>query len=157
MKQIFKTLTVLFVCAQCALAIGCSLKHEVQPVKAGLIADGPQPIALVRNDAVFLGFHNAITLSLSRGGFVVESVPQGTAFATLPLAMTYTANWTWDFDLYLRYAHIELFKDGVVVGDAVYDAFWGGLHLGKFIETEKKVDRLVCDLFPERAPAKAPR
>jgi hypothetical protein len=68
------------------------------------------------------------------------------------LVITYTANWSWDLDLYLSYAKIDLYRAGKPIADATYDATWGGMHLGKFVKADEKVDSLVYAMFPGRAP-----
>jgi len=157
MQVNFRNLLVLYVAFHFTLAPGCTLKHAVQPVKDGLIAPGPQKITIIRDNAVrFAGFHDSIVKALVGCGFTVESVPQGTAYGKLPLAITYTANWSWDLDLYLSYAHIQLFQDGKVIGDGLYDATWGGLNLGKWIHADIEVQKLVYDMFPTRVYKKEP-
>lgn len=132
----------------------CTITKEVHAVNADVVSTCANKITLIRNDTVrFASFNNAVAQSLERCGFRVETLPQGSSFDSLPLAMTYTANWSWDLDLYMSYVRLEVFHLGKKIGDAVYDATHGGGHVfSKFIQADKKVDELVYEMFPSRAP-----
>ncbi|MDA0214870.1 MAG: Sbal_3080 family lipoprotein [Planctomycetota bacterium] len=132
----------------------CTITQEVHAVNADIVSACANKITLIRNDAVrFATFNNAVAESLERCGFIVETLPQGTNYNSLPLAMTYTANWSWDMDLYMSYARLEVFHLGKKIGDGVYDATHGGGRvISKFIKADKKVDELVYEMFPSRAP-----
>jgi hypothetical protein len=145
--------------ASFALAAGgCSLKQTVNPAPTDLQAKSAEKIAIIENPAVRMeGFDDAIERSLERCGFTVEMLPKGTAKDARPLVITYTANWSWDLDLYLSYAKIDLYRQGKHVADATYDATWGGAHLGKFVKADEKVDSLIYEMFPGRAPPPPPR
>jgi hypothetical protein len=49
--------------------------------------------------------------------------------------------------LYMRYAEIKVYRSAALVGEAVYDATWGGGRLDKFISAENKIRELVDELF----------
>lgn len=49
--------------------------------------------------------------------------------------------------LYMRYAEIKIYRSAPVVGEAAYDATWGGGRLDKFISAENKIRELVDELF----------
>jgi hypothetical protein len=132
---------------------GCSLKQTVNPAPADLQSHASEKIAIIENPLVRMsGFDDAIQRSLERCGFTVEMLPKETAKDARPLVITYTANWSWDLDLYLSYAKIDLYRTGKPIADATYDATWGGMHLGKFVKADEKVDSLVYAMFPGRAP-----
>ena len=55
---------------------------------------------------------------------------------------------SWDLTIFMSYANIRVYKNGVLEGEALYDATGGGLTLSKFIDAETKVRELVNQLFP---------
>jgi hypothetical protein len=129
------------------------LKQTVNPAPADLQSHASEKIAIIENPLVRMsGFDDAIQRSLERCGFTVEMLPKDTAKDARPLVITYTAKWSWDLDLYLSYAKIDLYRTGKPIADATYDATWGGMHLGKFVKAHEKVDSLVYAMFPGRAP-----
>lgn len=132
---------------------GCTIKQVATPVAKDVLVTKPLKIVLVQNTAVRMsGFHGEVERALTRRGFTVETKPMGTEVAQFPLAMTYTANWSWDMDLYMSYAQLDVFRKGAKAGDAVYDSRGGGLHAAKFIDADRKVDELVGEIFPGLAP-----
>lgn len=48
----------------------------------------------------------------------------------------------------MKYAEIKVYRSAILVGEAVYDATWGGGRLDKFIHAENKIRELVDELFP---------
>jgi hypothetical protein len=60
---------------------------------------------------------------------------------------TYTARWGWDVALYMKYAEIKVYQSATLIGEAVYDATWGGGRLDKFINAENKIREVVEELF----------
>jgi len=153
-----RAIVVILMSFNVLILSACSIKQEVHSVNADIVSAGAQSIALIRNDSVrFTEFHNSVAQSLQRCGFIVETLAQGTNYESLPLAMTYTANWSWDMDLYLSYARLEVYQFGKKIGDGVYDSTGGGgLIFSKFIKANEKVDQLVYGIFPTRAPIVAP-
>jgi hypothetical protein len=47
----------------------------------------------------------------------------------------------------MKYAEIKVYRAAALVGEAVYDATWGGGRLDKFINAENKIRELVNELF----------
>ncbi len=131
----------------------CTIKQVATPVAKDVLVTKPLRITLVQNTAVRMsGFHGELERALVRRGFAVETKPMGTEVAQFSLAMTYTANWSWDMDLYMSYAQLDVFRKGVKSGDAVYDSRGGSFHAAKFIDADRKVDELVGEIFPGLAP-----
>jgi hypothetical protein len=131
----------------------CTIKQVATPVAKDVLATKPLAIVLVQNTAVRMsGFHGELERALTRRGFAVETKPMGADLSQFPLAMTYTANWSWDMDLYMSYAQLDVFRKGVKAGDAVYDSRGGSFHAAKFIDADRKVDELVGEVFPGLAP-----
>lgn len=148
-----RAIASLFLAALAAVLPACTITQVANPVAKEVVAAKPLSIALVQNTAVRMsGFHGELQRALERRGFKVETKPMGTDLAGLPLAMTYTANWSWDMDLYMSYAQLDVYRKGVKAGDAVYDSRGGGLHAAKFIDADRKADELVGEIFPGLAP-----
>lgn len=53
--------------------------------------------------------------------------------------------------LYMNYAEMRVFQNGVQVGVAIYDARDGSGRLDKFISAESKIHELADQLFPHGA------
>lgn len=51
----------------------------------------------------------------------------------------------------MNYADIRVFENGCQVGQAEYDARWGGGRPDKFISAESKIAELTQQLFPTGA------
>jgi hypothetical protein len=77
----------------------------------------------------------------------VKTLAQTATLNDFPITSTYTVNWAWRMALYMRYAEIKVYRSAAMVGEAVYDATWGGLRLDKFISAENKIRELVDELF----------
>ncbi len=60
--------------------------------------------------------------------------------------LNYTANWSWDGGMYLRYNKIDVYKGRQSVGSVEYKA--GLMSLAKWGKTESKVGPLIDQLFP---------
>ena len=52
--------------------------------------------------------------------------------------------------LYMAYAEIRVYRDGVKKGEAIYDATGGGGLPSKWIKAEEKIKELVNLLFPNK-------
>ncbi|HIB77682.1 MAG TPA: SHOCT domain-containing protein, partial [Flavobacteriales bacterium] len=80
---------------------------------------------------------------------VKTSVYEGDIPSGCEYSLEYTANWAWDMAMYLTYLHIEVRKDGNVVGMVEYDARRGGANMGKFGHTAEKMRPLLAKMFAE--------
>lgn len=130
-----------------ALAMsGCSIKQNVAP--AALSADPPPEICLIPAQGLRAGFNTVYTAQLRSKGFQTRELPPGSAPDTCPLSTTYIGNWAWDLALYMYFADIRVYENGRQVGQAQYDASWGGGRLDKFIDAQNKITELTNQLFP---------
>lgn len=130
----------LFVFAACARAP----KQAVKPIPADL----PSPICLVRNLDVREGFREALERQIEDHGYstrVIRRDPEG-----CPVLVVYYARWDWDLALFMQKAAIRAYSDGLLVGEASYDASRSGMSFKKFIDAEEKVQSLVGEMFPPR-------
>lgn len=130
---------------------GCTIKQAANPVGENVLAGSPRAITLVQNTSVrSAALHGQLQRALERRGFRVETKPMGTELASLPLSMTYAADWSLDMTL-LSYVQLDVYRDGVKAGDVVYDSR-AGWYAAKFVEVDRKIEELVVELFPERSP-----
>lgn len=132
---------------------GCSIKQNVTPAAFDPVAT-PE-ICMIPDTGLRAGFHTVYREQLMRKGFKIREMTPGTESAACALSTRYTANWAWDLAMYMVYADIRVFQDGRQVGQATYDAKWGGGRLDKFIDAENKIIELTDQLFPRGAPKAA--
>lgn len=130
---------------------GCSITQTAHPVT--LQPSDRREMCAVEDPAVDATFLPAYTTALQRKGFTVRTLPPGSPPDTCPLTSTYYARWSWDFTPYMSLARIAVYRDGVQVGDALYDAPKAGTALTTRIydSTQSKVDTMVDQLFPTPA------
>lgn len=135
---------------------GCSIVTVVEPLR--------QPIssACIRdNPAVWSKqFQPELQQQFARHG-VQTQVFDAERPATCVLVVEYTAEWTWDFAVYLEYADIRI--DDVrgafpkTLGRVTYDAREADLRFDKFGPGSRKLEDLIDRLFASLpANAKTP-
>ena len=139
-----RALCIGFLCSIGVLG-GCSIKQTVKPV---VLTGQPAEVCIIRNEKVREGFIQAYIEALKAKNIQVRTLDGGASFNECYLASTYNAHWGWDLALYMRYAEIKVYRAAALVGEAVYDATWGGGRLDKFIIAENKIRELVNELFP---------
>jgi hypothetical protein len=128
------------------LLVGCSIKQNVKRVTAAQLTS--KDICVRENAAVRAGFLEAYRRALQDKGFTVRVLEPSAGITACPLLSTYTANWRWDFTMYMAYAEMTVYRGGDEIGKAVYDTISGGLNMNKFINADEKVYELVEQLFP---------
>ncbi|HAQ25488.1 MAG TPA: hypothetical protein DCQ80_05900 [Pseudomonas sp.] len=147
----------LFMLVSTLVISGCSIKQNVTP--ATLSAELAPEICMIPAPNLRAGFTTAYQASLAEKGFNTRLMAPGSSPGRCALATTYIGNWGWDLALYMKYADIRVYEKGRQVGQAEYDARWGGGRLDKFISAENKIAELTDQLFPTgaadlgRAPA----
>ncbi|WP_312484142.1 Sbal_3080 family lipoprotein [Stutzerimonas nitrititolerans] len=133
-----------------AIAIsGCSIKQTVTP--ATLSAELAPEICMIPALNLRAGFTSAYQASLVEKGFRTRLMVSGSSPDRCALATTYIGRWGWDLALYMKHADIRVYEQGRQVGQAEYDARWGGGRLDKFISAEDKIAELTHQLFPNGA------
>jgi len=128
------------------LLAGCSIKQDVKPVTLAQLPT--KEICVRENRDVRPAFLDAYKQALEGKGLSVRVLPADAGITACPLLTTYSANWRWDFTMYMAYAEMKVYRDGSEVGKAVYDSLMGGGRLDKFINADEKVRELVNQLFP---------
>lgn len=128
---------------------GCSIKQTVTP--AALSAELAPEICMIPAAKLRAGFTTAYQASLAEKGFKTRVMSPGSSPDRCELATTYLGRWGWDLLLYMKYADIRVYEHGRQVGQAEYDARWGGGRPDKFISAEDKITELTHQLFPSGA------
>jgi hypothetical protein len=126
-----------------ALATACTITQQVHPARIPVGSE----ICIIEDPKVRAGFVDEVRRSLIAAGYRYRMLPAGSGTTDCPVAMTYTARWSWDLTIYMSYARLQIFVEGSPAGDAVYDSTGGGGNLGKFIDAETKIKELVSQLL----------
>lgn len=127
---------------------GCmTINQNVRPVSQ-IIDD---EVCIIENPKVQSGFIKQIKKTLDNNGYKNRVLPHDSGFKDCNIITIYTANWAWDFALYIAYAKITVYRAGQPLGNAVYDARKAGLNSDKFVRGHEKVDELVSQLFPKQS------
>ena len=143
---------------QCGLCRDVSMKHfflltlsclslcQCSSVKVSGTAPNPpvSRLAIVRNDKTFMSeMEPEIVKQVKAMGIVTELVdapPSDNSYY-----MTYTANWSWDLAMYLRYFQANLHQGPILVNSVDYKT--SGLDLNKFGQTDNKIRPLLRQLI----------
>jgi hypothetical protein len=122
---------------------GCSIKTSVKPVGNVKVSD----LCIKTNPRVLMeGFLPELEMQIRNHGIkprMFDSVMPSDCARHLE----YTANWQWDLAMYLTYAELRVYEQANLIGEAIYDARWGGFRLDKFGTTGSKLQPLVDELF----------
>jgi hypothetical protein len=127
---------------------GCSITQTVNPV--GNLATSE--VCIIENSQVREGFLPELKNVLQTKNAQVYVLGSDATTSSCPIVLTYIARWKWDLAMYMSYAEINVYRDGQVVGNALYDATSGGGRMDKFIDAEPKIRELVNQLFPSNFP-----
>lgn len=129
------------------LVQGCTITQVVEP--AEMSKEGE--LCIIENTAVREGFLQEFRNVLSRKGIQHKVIEAYSAPSSCEWTATYVGKWSWDLALYMSYAEISVYHNGVLDGKAVYDATSGGGNMGKFIDAEEKIQELVEELIKMRS------
>jgi hypothetical protein len=129
--------------AMMLLFSGCSISQHVEQADISNDAE----VCIIENDAVREGFLSEFEKVLREKGIKYVVTDRGYANQNCEWSVTYVARWSWDLALYMSYAEIKVYKNGVLDGEAVYDSRRGSANMGKFINAEPKIRELVDQLM----------
>lgn len=131
------------------LVSGCSIKQTVTPVS---LSPAIEPvICMIPAEGLRPGFQASYERLLREKGFQIRQLATNSNPASCPLSTTYIGRWSWDFTIYMSYADIRVFQNGVQVGQAEYDSRSGSMTFSKFINADAKIGELTNQLFPNGA------
>lgn len=129
-----------------ALLSGCAITKNVRPVAASNITE----ICIRTNPQVMMSdFLKELRAQVESKG-IKSSIYDGERPAGCRHHMDYTANWRWDLAMYLVFAEINVYENGVLIGQATYDAHGGGANFDKFGRTSDKLKGLTDALFAKK-------
>jgi hypothetical protein len=123
---------------------GCSIRQTVKPVE---LTGQSMEVCVLKNEKVRQGFLDAYTDALKAKSIQVRTLGERASLNECTITSTYAAHWAWDLAMYMKYAEIKVYRSAGLVGEAVYDATWGGGRPDKFINAENKIRELVDELF----------
>ena len=104
-------------------------------------------LCVIEDDRVREGFLPELLGVLDEKGISYVVTGKHAASNGCEWTLTYTARWSWDLALFMSYAEIKVFKNGVLDGQAVYDSRGGSANMAKFIDAEPKIRELVEELM----------
>lgn len=139
----------IFILFSLVLVQGCTITQVVEPVE---MSKGNE-ICIIESSAVRPSFLEELKNVLSRKGIQYRVVHENTSINDCEWSVTYVGRWSWDLALYMSYAEIKVFHNGVLDGKAVYDSTSGGATMGKFIDADEKIQELVEELIQMRTSA----
>lgn len=136
---------VLILLIPILLLSACSIKQEVKPVT--ITTD--KKICIIEDKAVRAGFLETYRNVLTQKGFNIQLLEKDASLDSCKIVSTYMGKWSWDLAIYLAFAEIEVYEDGKLIGNVLYDSTSGaGNVFKKFVNGEKKITELVNQLFP---------
>ena len=133
--------------AMMLLISGCSISQHVEQADISNDAE----VCIIENDKVREGFLPELEKVLRDKGIRYVVTDSMYANQNCEWTVTYVARWSWDLTIYMSYAEIKVYKNGVLDGEAVYDSTRGGMNLGKFIDSEPKIREMVDQLMQRKS------
>jgi len=138
-----RLITLITLISSMSVISGCAINQQVE--RAELSKDAR--VCIVENKDVRHGFLDELERVLQDKGIDYIVTDRSYANQNCEWSATYVARWSWDLALYMAYAEIRVYKNGVLDGSAVYDSTGGSANLSKFIDAEEKIRELVEELM----------
>lgn len=133
-----------FVSLFVALAVvGCTTTN-VRPVES----KSGDTVCVVHNQAVKIDFLQIYTAQLSANGYQPKVIASRSDAQGCTYLSTYFATWGMHWGPYLAHAKIDVYRDDVNVGTALYKAPYASP--AKHIHSAPKIQELVDQLFPKQ-------
>ena len=128
------------------LLAACTITQEVQPITSVVTE-----VCVQDNPHVHMhGFGEEVRAQIAAKGIATRTFA-GDPPADCRWVVGYTANWRWDYAMFLHYAEVDVYDRGELIGRAVYDARGGGANIvEKHGHTANKIRPLIDQLFPAR-------
>jgi len=125
------------------LISACTITQNIEPAE---MVSGSE-LCIIETPKVRDSFLIEYRQELTKKGIKSIVVQASDIPASCQWTSTYNALWSWDLSLYMSYAEIKIFNNGVLDGEAIYDSRKGGANTGKFIDAEEKITELVEQLI----------
>jgi hypothetical protein len=135
------------------LTLSCLSLCQCNSVKVSGTAPNPpvSQLAIVKNDKTFMEeMEPEIVKQVQSMGIVTELVD--TPPSDNRYYMTYTANWSWDMAMYLRYFQASLHQGPIVTNSIEYKT--SGADMNKFGHTDNKIRPLLRQLILGEKPVR---
>lgn len=117
-------------------------------------ATQPQSIAIVKNDKLHMsGMQPEVVKQVQAMGITTRLVDAPPT--TNETYMTFTANWSWDLAMYLRYFKADLYQNQQKVSGVEYVT--SGMDMGKFGPTDEKIRPMLRKMILGVNPPPKPR
>jgi hypothetical protein len=144
-----KMILIVSTCVLNLLLFGCTVKYSANPISIQKI--DRKEICVIEETEAERYFSQLYKKALEEKGFSVKILSYGSDVAACPLSSTYRSVWSWDFVTYISNAQIFVFRNGVLAGNALYEAPCCGTSLTFKIyeKTEHKIAKMVDQLFPD--------
>lgn len=140
-----KRLTLFILLSSVLFLNACSIKQQVEPADI----QSQNIVCIIEDQRVRESFLPALTKILDEKNVqykIIPPLPHST-LTSCDWTSTYTARWSWDFTIYMSYAEIKVYHNGVLDGEAIYDSRWGGFRLDKWVDAEDKIRDMVDELI----------
>jgi hypothetical protein len=134
---------IVFMLIAGAFLSSCAISQNVEQAHIPNAAK----LCVIENDRVREGFLPELLGVLDEKGIGYVVTGKHAASNGCEWTLTYTARWSWDLAIYMSYAEIKVFRNGILDGKAIYDSTSGAFNLGKFIDSEPKIRELVEELM----------
>jgi hypothetical protein len=134
---------IVFLSIAGAFLGGCAISQNVDQAHIPNAAK----LCVIENDRVREGFLPELLGVLDEKGINYVVTDKHVARNGCEWTLTYTARWSWDITIYMSYAEIKVFRNGILDGKAIYDSTSGSFNMNKFIDSEPKIRELVEELM----------
>ncbi|WP_297811420.1 Sbal_3080 family lipoprotein [uncultured Methylophaga sp.] len=121
----------------------CSIKQTVDSSEISKQTE----LCIIENHDVREGFLQTLQSSLRKRDINHRVISNRSIPNECEWIMRYVGRWNWDLALYMSYAEIQVFHNGKLDGEAIYDSTRGGANMAKFIDAEPKIEELVNELL----------
>ncbi len=142
-----KKILIASTCVLNFLLFGCTIRYTANPISIPKV--DRKEICVIEAES-YGNFLLSYKKALEEKGFAVKVLSRESDVAACPLSSTYRSSWSWDFVTYLSNAQIFVYRNGILVGNALYEAPCCGWSLTFKIyeKTDKKIAKMVDQLFP---------
>lgn len=137
----------IFVAAIAGVISGCAITQQIRPVQLSNESSNDAFMCVLKNDRVRDSVLDEITRALDIRQYQYRVIDESFDKRQCEWVLTYVAKWRWDLAMYMSLAKFKIFQNGVLQGDAVYDATKGGGRMAKFITASEKIQELLDELL----------
>lgn len=139
-----KKILIVSTCVLNFLLFGCTIRYTANPISIPKM--DRKEICVIEAEA-YGNFLVSYKKALEEKGFSVKILSGESDVAACPLSSTYQSVWSWDLVMYMSRSQIFVFRNGILAGNALYAS--SGAALKKYGRTDKKIAKMVDQLFPD--------